>query len=112
MTAREAIYAVLALLGFAVTWYFNIIYMQSGGSFLDMPAVISLLYANPLSSSFTSDLLVAFFAFVVFSIAEGRRVGMRAWWLYPLLGLTLAFAFAFPLFLLMRERHLRREAAP
>lgn len=112
MTVRESIYLVLALMGLVATWYFNILYMQAGGSFIDFPAAVSLLYTNPLSSSFTTDIIVAFITFVVWSVVESRRIGMRAAWLYPLLGLLLAFAFAFPLFLYMRERHLRREGMP
>ena len=42
-------------------------------------------------------------------IVEGRRVGIRRPWLYPIFGIILAFAFTFPLFLLLRERVLERE---
>ena len=47
--------------------------------------------------------------FIVFAIAESRRIGMRYGWVYAALGglVAFAFAFAFPLFLLMRERHLK-----
>jgi hypothetical protein len=37
-------------------------------------------------------------------VTEGRRVGMRAPWLYVVGGAVVAFAFSFPLFLLVRER--------
>jgi hypothetical protein len=108
MRPREAVYAVLAIAGLGFTWFFNIAHLAGGGSFTDIPAVLRLAYANPIASSFSSDLFVAFAAFVVFALAEARRTGMPRGWLYPLLGLFIAFAFAFPLFLFVRERHLRR----
>ena len=111
MAPREAVYALLAAAGLAATWYFNVVHVRAGGSFLDLRAVLGLAFANPISSSFSADLFVAFAGFVVFAIAEARRIGMRRGWLYPLLGLTLAFAFAFPLFLFARERHLRMQGA-
>ncbi|HUO84908.1 MAG TPA: DUF2834 domain-containing protein [Thermoanaerobaculia bacterium] len=109
MTAREGIYALLALTGAVVTWFFNLKYVAEGGSFLDMGAIANLLFANSIVASFTADILVAFATFAVWSVVEARRLGMRAGWIYPLLGLTVAFAFAFPLFLFVRERHLRRS---
>lgn len=109
MKRREGLYFVLAILGLVVTWWFNVLFMIRGGSWVDLPAVMSLAFANPIASSFSADLLVAFAAFIVWSVAEARRIGMRNGWLYPLLGLFIAFAFAFPLFLFMRERRLRAE---
>jgi hypothetical protein len=104
-------YALLAAAGLVVPWLFNLRFMAEGGSWVDLPAVAALAFANQVAASFTSDLLIAFVAFLVFSIAEGRRIGMAWWWVYPLLGATIAFAFAFPLFLLMRDRHLQRAEA-
>jgi len=37
---------------------------------------------------------------------------MKAPWAYPLLALPSALAFTFPLFLLVRERHLHPRGAP
>lgn len=43
-------------------------------------------------------------------IIEARRLRMRAWWAYVVATFMIAFACAFPLFLLMREAHLQRAA--
>ena len=90
-----AVYALLAVCGLIATWYFNLAYLAAGGSWVDVPAVLRLAYANEIASSFSSDLFVAFAAFVVFSLIETRRIGMRRGWIYPLLGLFLAFAFGY-----------------
>lgn len=55
------------------------------------------------------DLIVAAVAASVFMVVEGYRLRMRVPWLYPVLGIVLAIAFAFPLFLLLRERALERR---
>jgi hypothetical protein len=37
---------------------------------------------------------------------EARRLGMRHWWVWPVLTFGIAFAFAFPLFLYFRDRRI------
>lgn len=106
MRAREAAYAGLALLGLLGTWYFNVQYVAQGSGF-NPAAWLRLGFVNPAAASITVDLLVAFATFLVWTVLEARRLGMPAAWLYPVIGLLVAFAFAFPLFLLMRERHIR-----
>ena len=110
MSRREAIYGCLALLGLLGTWFFNVDYISAGGA-IDPVAWIRLGFVNPAAASMTIDLLVAFAVFVFWTLAEARRLGMRGAWSYPALGLLVAFAFAFPLFLLMRERRLRSLAS-
>ena len=56
-----------------------------------------------------NDLLVALATFLVWSFAEVRRLGMRRWWVYPILTFGIAFAFAFPLFLFLRDRRLQER---
>lgn len=110
MTFRETLYVFLALLGLAGTWYFNVVYVGGGGDLLDVATALKLAFANPIASSFSTDLLVSFTVFIVWSIDEARRIEMKRGWLYPLLGLFVGFAFAFPLFLFVRERHLRKRS--
>lgn len=91
-------YLVLAVAGLIGTWYFN---LQSGdveGGYLNG------WVANSASTSAAVDLAVAYIAASIFMIVEGRRVGVRAAWLYVVLALPTAFAFTFPLFLAQRER--------
>lgn len=109
MNGRVALYALLSLAGLVAPWYFNLDYVRQGGRPFDLGAALGLAFANPVSSSFSVDLLIAFLTFGVWAVLEARRIEMRAGWIYPLLGLLVAFAFAFPLFLLQRERHLRRQ---
>ncbi len=106
MKLREPLYALLALCGLIGTWHYNLQYFAQGGSASLLDFVRQGL-VNPASTSLTLDLTVAFVVFVVWVFPEARRIGMRFAWIYPLLGAFLAFSFAFPLFLYVRERHLR-----
>lgn len=105
---RARLYFALALAGLVATWIFNIRFMQQTGFAFDAPEFIRQGFANNASSSLAADIGIAYLAFAVFVAAESRRLGMRHGWLYIGLGLCVATAFAFPLFLGMRERHLAR----
>jgi hypothetical protein len=49
--------------------------------------------------------LVSGMAVIALMAVEGRRLGMRRWWL-PLLGLSVGVSLALPWFLWLREHHL------
>src|SRR5437016_5251796 len=105
MTAREAIYAMLVVLGITVPMYFNIQYMSGGGNLL------LDFFTVPLESAVTSsllfDLLIAFAAFNVLLFSEGRTLGARNLWICVAVSWMFAFAAGLPLFLLLRERRQR-----
>jgi hypothetical protein len=107
ITTRQRVYLVLGLVGLGATWYFNLRFMAEAGGVFDVVAFVRAGYANSASSSLSNDLLVACTAFLVWSYAEVRRLGMRRWWVYPVLTFGIAFAFAFPLFLFLRDRRLQ-----
>lgn len=103
------VYLALAVAGLIGTWTFNVMAITQMTDFIG-----DLLGSGPAVSSITVDLLVVAIAGSVFIIVEARRLGMRRGWLYVVLSGLTAFAFMFPLFLAMRQRHLTRltTAAP
>tara|TARA_R110001592_G_scaffold211477_1_gene463336 strand:- start:379 stop:744 length:366 start_codon:yes stop_codon:yes gene_type:complete len=103
--ARRRVFATTAVVGVFVTWYFNIQFMLETGGF-SLTGFVMASYANHASTSISNDLLVAVFTFLFWSCAEARRLGMKHWWLYVVATFTIAVAFAFPLFMYMRERAL------
>ena len=107
MTIRQTVYLALAVVGLCATWFFNLQFMAESGGAFDVPAFVRAGYVNSASSSLSNDLLVGCAAFLVWSFAEVRRLGMRRWWVYPVLTFGIAFAFAFPLFLFLRDRRLQ-----
>jgi hypothetical protein len=104
-TPLAFVYLLLAVAGLIGTWTFNLLAVVQMADFIG-----DLVTSGPAVSSITIDLLVAAVAGSVFIIVEARRLRMRFGWLYVVgAGLT-AFAFTFPLFLAMRQRHLTRLA--
>lgn len=53
---------------------------------------------------------MAALAFLFWSYHESKRIAMRFWWIYAVLTFMIALAFAFPLYLFMRERHMTANA--
>ena len=78
----------------------------------------TLFAENYLTDGFTSnvdwvyslDLLIGGTAGMAFMVIESRRLQMKRIWILVLVGFVTAFAFAFPLFLALRERHLAKQA--
>ena len=101
---RSAVYLVLAACGLVGTAYFNFQWLD-GDFDHSVDGFLEAAFANSASSSFGVDLTVAFLAGAAFMFFEGRRIGMRFWWVFVVLSSAIAFAFAFPLFLWARERH-------
>lgn len=94
------VYLTLAVIGLAGTAVFNVrSVLEPEG-----PTFLAAWFANPSVTSLSIDLLVTASAASVFIIIEGRRLGMRLYWLYVLGSFATAVAFTFPLFLAMRER--------
>lgn len=102
-TPLGVIYLALALVGLVATWTFNLFAISQMVDFIG-----DLVGSGPAVSSITVDLLVVAIAGSIFIIVEAKRIGMRFGWLYVVLSGVTAFAFTFPLFLAMRERHLTR----
>jgi Na+/H+ antiporter NhaD/arsenite permease-like protein len=103
------IYGLLCIPGALVPWYFNVRQMIEGGTF-SVPDFFAAGFTSHYAGSLTSDFLIGSTAVIVWMVVEARRLGMR-WWAYLLATFLVAFAFACPLFLMMRERRLRARAA-
>ncbi len=104
------VYDGIAFLGLVATWPFNIQYLMQGGS-LAPAAFFGTAFANPLTTAFTVDLLVAALAFAVFAVTDARRSGVRRPGLYVLLCFCTGLAIALPLYLARREQALARSGA-
>jgi hypothetical protein len=100
------VYLAVAAIGLMGTAWFNIrsIVEPSGTSLLGS------WFANPSVSSLSVDLLATASAASIFIVIEGRRLGIRLYWVYVLVSFVTAVGFAFPLFLAVRERRLARPA--
>ena len=112
-TALEGFYYVTALAALLIGWYFNFQYFRVYGDQAGWIHWTELLFVNPASASGGQDLIIAnLILFPLWTILDGRRSGMRgSWWYFPMSLLT-SYAFGIALFLAVRERQLRWNAAP
>ena len=110
ITGRQKCYALLSLIGLVLTWYFNIQFMRQSEGLFDLSAFMQGAFANPASSSLSTDLTIAVIAFVIWMVSEAKRLEMKNWWVYIALTFGVAFAFAFPVFLYVREGKLNEIA--
>ncbi|MEG3436049.1 DUF2834 domain-containing protein [Pannus brasiliensis CCIBt3594] len=106
MSFKRILFLVLAILGFALPWYYNIQFFGTG----TIADFISQSSDNLASKSLSFDLFIASITGFSWMVIESRRVGVKFVWLYILLGFFVAFAFAFPLFLYARETALEKAA--
>jgi hypothetical protein len=98
-------YLVISIGGLVGTMTFNVL------AVVQMQDYLAAWFAGgPAVSSLTVDLLGVAVAGSILIIVEARRLGMRFGWLYVVGSAVTAFAFTFPLFLAMRERHLAGRA--
>ncbi|WP_158590355.1 DUF2834 domain-containing protein [Noviherbaspirillum cavernae] len=95
------LYLTFAVAGLVLTWYFNIRHVMAGGSLL-LPEFVAHAFANHVSSSVAVDITVVAFAFFVWMFSEAKRLGIRWPFVYVILTIFVALAFAFPLFLAVR----------
>jgi hypothetical protein len=107
MTWRERALLALAVVGFLVPntmiTMFTIRHGLPLGNYLrhwgeSLPA-----------TQLAADVIIAFLAFALWAVWEGRRIGMRTWWLPIPASLLVGLCFALPLFLLLRERALHER---
>ena len=101
------IYMVLCVLGMILPYSQLVPYVLESG--FDTPAVISLLFANRISAFFALDLFVSAVTFLAFAWAEGKRLGMKEFWI-PIAGTFLVgLSLGFPLFLYLREERVNKK---
>jgi hypothetical protein len=110
-TPLTVFYGLCAAAGAVVPWYFNVAYMRESGELLTPQRWLAEGFATTLAGSITSDFLIGTTPVLVWMVAEARRLGMRHWWFYVVATFLIAFAFACPLFLLMRERKMQQIRA-
>ena len=104
------LYLALAVAGGVLPWMANLDFIRDYGSSFDLGQFIALANANPAAQSLSRDLMVGASAVTIWMVVESKRLQMRHLWLVLLSAVTIAFAFAAPFFLFLRERRLAEIA--
>lgn len=95
-------YLLLAAAGLLLPWYFNLVYLASGGSFALQP-FLAAVSANPVTTGITWDVYIAAVVASIWMVRDARERGLRGGWLHVLACFAIGLAFAFPLYLARRE---------
>ncbi|WP_044398733.1 DUF2834 domain-containing protein [Lacinutrix sp. Hel_I_90] len=98
-------YLILAILGIAYTWYFNIQFYltEDNTSILNFIAQTKTTFA---SQSIVADLTVVVVTFLVWMTYESLQLKIKYWWMLIPLTFIVAIAFTFPFFLYLRANRL------
>jgi hypothetical protein len=103
MSIPRIIYLTLTIAGGVMTWYYNLQFMEESGGTFNVFDFVAATTTNAASKSISWDLVIACFAGVTFIYLESRRLGLRYFWAYIVFAFGIAFAFALPLFLFVRQ---------
>ena len=113
ISALEIVYYLAAAAGLLIGWYFNFQYLREYGTQAGWAHWTRLLFVNPASASGGQDLIIAnVVLYPLWTIVDGRRVGLRASGLFFFMSLLTSYAFAVALYLGLRERRLRTASPP
>ena len=100
------VYIAFAIAGAILPTLANIEFVQNYGGGFDISKFIELANDNPASRSLSRDLFIGAGSVTIWMFSEARRLEMKNFWIVILTTFTIAFAFAAPLFLFLRERRL------
>ncbi len=101
------LYLALAAAGAVLPYSILVPWLLDHG--FDVPRFLAGPFANGSAAIFSADVLFSAAVFLIFTLHEGRRLGMRHRWLPPLVVVAIGLCCALPLFLAMRERVLARS---
>lgn len=113
-TIRHALFVVAALVSLVWAWSLGLVWMSEGGNLLNLPSFFIDAYRSGSAAGFlTIDILFVWGVFLVWVVADARRIGLGTKWglIFAALSL-LGTCFAFPLYLVFRERWLDRQGEP
>ena len=99
------IYFAFACAGLILPTLANIDYINQYGPSFDIGNFIYLANINPAAQSLSRDLFVGAGAVTLWIVIESKRLKMRNMWIIYI-SFLIAFAFAAPLFLFLREKRL------
>ena len=107
---KHYFYLLLALVGGGLAFYFALLgIMEHKGNFNSMEFIKSTWTENQYAKSLSMDFWTGTIAGTFLILVEGIRLKMKRIWMYLLLTVCVAYAFGFPMFLFMRELHLRKQ---
>ena len=100
------LYLFLSILGAVLPMLANFDFAQEYGNSFDIGNFIALANANPAAQSISRDLLIGASAVFIWIVNESKKLNIKNMWIVYLGTFLIAFAFAAPFFLFLRERRI------
>jgi Terpene cyclase DEP1 len=113
MPARHLIYIALALASLIWAWSLAFAWMAGGGNIINLPSFFIDSYKSGSAAAFlTIDIATAWAVYMLWVVGDATKIGLGAktGWIFLALSF-LGTCFAFPLYLVLRERHLAKSGA-
>jgi hypothetical protein len=107
MSWRERTLLALAIVGFVVPNTITALFVARHG--LPLAGFFRHWGESLPATQLALDLIIAFVAFALWAGWEGKRLEMRSWWVPVPASILVGLCFALPLFLLLRERAVRKR---
>ncbi len=113
MNLKHLIYIALALTGLVWCWMHGLQWIADGGNLINLPSFFIDAYKSGSAAAFlTVDIAIAWATFMIWVVGDAAKVGLGAKTGWIFIGLSfLGTCFAFPLYLVVRERHLGSTVA-
>ncbi|MEA5521180.1 DUF2834 domain-containing protein [Limnoraphis robusta Tam1] len=105
MNIKKIIYLILAIAGLIFPWYYNIQFFLSGS----LAEFVAASSGNLATQSISLDLFIATVVGSIWIYFESKRLNMKFGFIYILIGFLIAYSFALPLFLYVRETKLEEQ---
>ena len=110
MSLKHMVFIGLAIASLIAVWIHGLAWIGQGGNLLNLPSFFIDSYKSGEAAAFlTIDIAVAWAVFMIWVVGDAARIGLgaRIGWLFVALSF-LGTCFAFPLYLVLRDRHLAK----
>jgi Terpene cyclase DEP1 len=110
ISPKHLIYVGAAVASLIWAWSHAFAWMAGGGNLINLPSFFIDSYNSGSAAAFlTIDIAVAWGVFMIWVVGDAAKIGLGAKTGWIFVGLSfLGTCFAFPLYLVMRERHLAK----
>jgi Terpene cyclase DEP1 len=108
MPLRHIVYILFAVTSLVWAWTHGIQWIAGGGNLLNLPSFFIDSYKSGHAAAFlTIDIAVVWATYMIWVVGDAIKIGLgaRTGWIFLALSF-LGTCFAFPLYLVTRERHL------
>ena len=104
MSPTRVAYLLFAVAGLCMTWYYNLQFIEDSGGTFSVSEFVAAGATNAAAKSLSWDLGIACLTGLFWMFLEARKLQLLRWYpVFFLLTFGVAFAFAFPLFLFVRQ---------